>query len=449
MNREISTIEFSEKGSLLSVTHAFIYALLGIFSLTLLSGIFLAAYYVPTFTQAFSSVERLNEQVPFGWLIRRIHGTGGHFSLILMTLGLLHVLFSGDYKINSRSSWLIGILLLFMAVMANFTGSFLTLSQSAFWGTVSVLSNFSSIPWIGNFLVDLFRGGKEVGGTALIRSYSAHIALSALMVLFLFLNYRRSFEKKGVDQKNFSMFPDLVPFIITLGFLLTALTFDPYRFSDPLKEAANPMINPTRVSPPWCFLFFEETLKFFTGTYPIWSGLGLLFALILLFLLPFIDRNPERKLILRPMILGIGIASLVVLLYFSLLGTANARYGEKVVLPAGPLSPAEICGAQVFAQKKCAYCHQVFGREGRREGPDMSVVRQRQRSPEWVRRYIFNSRLYRPGTTMPRYEIPLEDLEALSSYILSLDLKKGKFKTIERDLFLDYGPFLMTQRDEQ
>ena len=449
MNREISTIEFSEKESLLSVTHAFIYALLGIFSLTLLSGIFLAAYYVPTFTQAFSSVERLNEQVPFGWLIRRIHGTGGNFSLILMILGLLHVLFSGDYKINSRSSWLIGILSLFMAVVENFTGSFLPLSQSAFWGTVTILSNFATFPWVGNQLVDLLRGGKELGGTALIRFYSIHIGISVPMAFLLFGYYWQWFRKMRVVEKNSLKHLTFLFLIAMSALLLSTVTFFPHWFSDSLKETVNPMVNPERVSPPWYLLFFEETFKFFTGNYPVWSGIAFFLALLFVVSLPFMDRRPERNLLLRPMILGIGIASLAVLLYFSLLGTANARYGEKVVLPAGPLSPAEIRGAQVFAHKKCTYCHQVFGREGRREGPDMSVVRQRQRSPEWLRRYIFNSRLYRPGTTMPRYEIPLEDLEALSSYILSLDLKKGKFKTIERDLFLDYGPFLMTQGDEQ
>jgi len=41
---------------------------------------------------------------------------------------------------------------------------------------------------------------------------------------------------------------------------------------------------------------------------------------------------------------------------------------------------------------------------------------------------------------MPRYEIPLEDLEGLSAYLLSLDLKKRKFQTIDRGLLSDYEP---------
>jgi hypothetical protein len=74
----------------------------------------------------------------------------------------------------------------------------------------------------------------------------------------------------------------------------------------------------------------------------------------------------------------------------------------------------------------------------------MSAVTLRHRSPDWVRRYILNARLYRPGTTMPRYEIPLEDLEALSAYLLALDPKKGVFLAVNRKDLLDFGRYLYT-----
>jgi mono/diheme cytochrome c family protein len=201
------------------------------------------------------------------------------------------------------------------------------------------------------------------------------------------------------------------------------------------------MTNPERVSLPWFLLLFEETLRLFTASYPTWTGIGIVLSLLILFLLPFIDKGPQRRLLLRPVILGMASAFLTLSIYFSLVGTANARYGERVILPRISLTSSEILGAQVFARKNCAYCHQVFGREGRREGPDMTVVKQRRRSPDWIRRYILNARLYQPGTTMPRYEIPLEDLEALSGYLLSLDPKRG-FRTADRKDLLSYGPYL-------
>ncbi len=44
---------------------------------------------------------------------------------------------------------------------------------------------------------------------------------------------------------------------------------------------------------------------------------------------------------------------------------------------------------------------------------------------------------------MPRYEIPLEDLEALSAYLLALD-PKGGFRAVNRKDLLDFGPYLYT-----
>jgi ubiquinol-cytochrome c reductase cytochrome b subunit len=402
--------------------------------LTFLSGLFLAVYFIPTFTQAFPSVERLNEQVPFGWFIRRIHGTGATFSLILIIVSLLRVLYTGDYKVNPRSSWAIGVLLLLMGIVTNLTGFLLPLSQSALWGTVTALSGLSSIPWVGDFLVYLLRGGKELGGSALIRFYGVHIGIAVLMAFLLYRTYQKLSERK-ISRNLFA-------FIALLGLILAAITFLPDWFSDPLQEAANPMVNPERVIPPWYFFFFEEALKFLTGAYPFWSGAAFLLSLILLFALPFIDRGPQLRLLFRPIILGLGAASLVLFLYFSLLGIANAHYGQKVILPAGPLAPEVVRGAQVFAQKNCAYCHQVFGREGRREGPDIFRIKQRERSPDWIRRYVLNSRLYQPGTTMPRYEIPLEDLEALSAYLLAFDSKQGGFEAADRKELLDFGLYL-------
>ncbi len=79
----------------------------------------------------------------------------------------------------------------------------------------------------------------------------------------------------------------------------------------------------------------------------------------------------------------------------------------------------------------------------------MAVVIQHRRSPERVRRFVLNARVYQPGTAMPRYEIPLEDLEALSAYLLSLDPQKKNFRAVDRRTFLDYGVYLSAQKESR
>lgn len=421
--------------------HLFSLALWGTLALTCVSGIFLTVYYVPAFAQAFSAVERLNEQVPFGWLVRRAHGAGGSFLLILLFLCLLRSFIRGEYKSGSPAAWGGGVLALGLTAWVHFSGTFLPLSQEAFWGTASFLSTLSSIPLSGSFLAEFVRGGRELGGAALTRFYSMHIGFSAIL-FFLFLGRRRLEEKIADAGKASPGSGRVLLGALTAGLLLAAMTWGADWFTDPLREAADPMTNPDRVFSPWYFLFLEETLKFISGAYPFFTLTGILVVAALLLLLPYIDRNPEKSLLLRPVSLSLGAALILAVVYFTLVGTASARYGERVIVPDRVLSPAEVRGAQVFAQKNCAYCHQVFGGEGRREGPDMAVVRQRGRSAEWLQRFILNARLYQPGTTMPRYEIPLQDLEALGAYLLSLDERKEKFRAVARKEWLDFGPYL-------
>ncbi len=417
----------------------------GLFGLMVFSGVFLSVHYIPAFGQAFSSVERLNGEVPFGWMVRRMHGAGGSLLLLLLMIHLLRVFYTGSYKRHPGVAWLLEVLCFFSAVWINFTGSFLPLSQAAYWGANTILSNLSSLPWVGGFLAEFLRGGKEMGGTALARFYSMHIGFSILMALFFFSHYRMG--AKGEADAKASRPSGLLPLLVVTVVLLAVITFVPGWSVDSVKEAANPTVNPERVSFPWYLLFVPETLPLISGAYPFLSLTLILVVLLLVFLLPEIDKNSERGLLRRPFAMALCGAFLVLWVYFSLIGSANAHYGERVIVPERTLSAAELRGAEVFAEKNCAYCHQVAGRGGRRQGPDMTVVTERGRSRDWVQRFVYNARLYRSGTAMPRYEIPLEDLEALSAYLLSLDRRKEKFKATDRSRLMERRFYYEFQRE--
>jgi ubiquinol-cytochrome c reductase cytochrome b subunit len=415
------------------------YSLWGGFAFTLFSGIFLLVHYVPAFAQSFSSLQRVNEQIPFGWMVRRIHAVGGGLLLLLFLFHLLRVFTVGEYKIRPGSLWIFEVLLVFAALWANFTGFFLPLSQEAFWGTASTLSALSTIPWIGNSLVEFLRGGKELGGVALSRFFSMHLGVAALIALLLFSHDRmapcRSEEAQGGQSPR-----NLWTFGLVALLLFAVVSFKSNWFTDPLREAANPTVNPEGTLPPWFLVSLQEAFSFFHSTYPVLSAILAVLVLIFLFGLPYLDRNPEKGLLQRPVSLSIAAALMVGIIYFTAVGMAGAHYGQKVVLPGNHPTAAEVRGAQVYALKNCAYCHQVLGHQGRREGPDMAVVRQRDRSPEWIQRFILNARLYHPGTTMPKYEIPLEDLEALSAYLVSLDPTRRVFQAVDRETLLNFGP---------
>jgi len=288
--------------------------------------------------------------------------------------------------------------------------------------------------------VEVLRGGKELGGAALSRFFSLHLLLGALIGLLMF-GHSRIRARGGEKEERPSGFGNLLTLAAVAILLLAAVTFTPHWFADPLREGGNPTRNPAGIVGSWQMMFLQEALSFLSLASPFWFLAGLIIVKLLVLLLPYYDRSSEKNLLLRPFSLVIGSGLFVSLLYFTFLGMAGAHYGERAVLSVQPGSGLEIRGAQVYLEKNCAYCHQVFGKEGRREGPDMAVVLQRGRSAEWVQRFIMNARLYQPGTTMPKYDLPLEDLEALRVYLMSLNPAKGKFGVIDRNALLEYGSF--------
>src|ERR1700739_535942 len=64
-------------------------AALVVFLLQLATGILLALIYVPSASEAWSSLQALNHDVALGWFIRAMHGWGSNFliGIVLITMG--------------------------------------------------------------------------------------------------------------------------------------------------------------------------------------------------------------------------------------------------------------------------------------------------------------------------------------------------------------------------
>lgn len=410
------------------------YLIRAFFVVCLCSGIFLLVYYVPTLGQAFSSVLLLEEQIPFGWLMRRLHGVSAGFLILLMFWHLGKIFYEGAYKNSFPRFWALKVGLFFCLIISNFSGYFLPLSQEAFWGTAGALANLATVPGVGSYVVNFLKGGKELGGVGLSRFFSLHIGLAAAIAFFIFYFWRRSAEKEIKGQKIWTGWNLGMTFLV-LVFFCYFITWGPPWFVDELKEPAQPLSTPRFWPYPWYFLGFPETIPFLYSSYPFFSLLLFWGFIFLIFFLPHLDRSPEKEIFKRPVALALGSAFLVAAGYFTFWGWSGSKYPDMVVLPAPPQATAEIRGARIFAEKNCAFCHQINGNYGRREGPDMLVVGKRKRNPEWLQRFIWNATLFQPGTTMPRYDLPLSDLEALSAYLLALPREKKNWQVISRPLF--------------
>ena len=99
------------------------------FLIQVITGIFLLMYYTPHPEHAFESVQRISNDVAFGWLIRRTHAIGASFMIVLVMLHLLRVLCTGAYKPPRELHWVSGFCLLMFTLAMAFSGYLLPWTQ--------------------------------------------------------------------------------------------------------------------------------------------------------------------------------------------------------------------------------------------------------------------------------------------------------------------------------
>lgn len=88
-------------------------------------------------------------------------------------------------------------------------------------------------------------------------------------------------------------------------------------FSFGLEEKANPFQTPEGIKPEWYFLAGYQLLKYVPKILGI-VGIGL--ALVVLLLVPFIDKSPERELSKRRVAWSLGVIVIIFALFFGFLG---------------------------------------------------------------------------------------------------------------------------------
>jgi menaquinol-cytochrome c reductase cytochrome b subunit len=141
------------------------------------TGVFLAMYYRPSVTQAYTSVQHINNDVFLGQFVHGMHKWGSSVMVILVFLHMGRTFFFGAYKYPRELNWIIGVVLLILTMAMAFTGYLLPFDQRSFWATVVGVNINASGPIIGPYLADFLRGGAEFGATTLSRFYAIHMLL--------------------------------------------------------------------------------------------------------------------------------------------------------------------------------------------------------------------------------------------------------------------------------
>ncbi len=150
-------------------------ASLFLFVLQGITGIMLTVYYVPSPDHAYDSIQYIMTGVSYGWLIRGIHHWGASLMVLIVFFHMLRTFYFGAYKYPREFTWVTGVFLLLLTLGMGFTGYLLPWNQRAYWATTVATSIAGTVPFIGNFINQVLRGGSDLSAVTLARFFSVHI----------------------------------------------------------------------------------------------------------------------------------------------------------------------------------------------------------------------------------------------------------------------------------
>jgi quinol-cytochrome oxidoreductase complex cytochrome b subunit len=185
-----------------------------------------------------------------------------------------------------------------------------------------------------------------------------------------------------------------------------------------LGAEQGPKVDPTTTTyvprPEWYFFFLFELLRVIKPPelVPIATvGIPTL-CMVLLLLLPFYDRNPERVPWRRPVATTAGIMTIIAMAFLTYLG-ASAGSPTEIDLEVPPQFEA---GKQVAAQSGCLACHKIGENGNDGPGPELTEIGAR------LPREAIARSLRNPPQGMPNFSgLPPEKFDDLTLFLASLN----------------------------
>jgi ubiquinol-cytochrome c reductase cytochrome b subunit len=311
-----------------------------VFANQILTGIWLTMHFKPDAMQAFDSVEYIRRDVPWGDVIQLMHAVGASLFFIVVYLHMFRAMLYGSYRKPRELLWVLGVVILLVLMGEAFFGYVLPWGQMSYWGAQVITSLFGSVPVIGPDLVELIRGDYVIADATLNRFFALHVialplVLSGLIYLHLMalhevgsnnpdgieIKKKKDSNGKPLDGIPFHPYYTVKDLFGTCFFLLIAafiVFFAPTMGGWFLEHdnfiAANPMVTPELIKPVWYFTPYYAMLRavpaMMGSQFPGVAVMG--GAVLILFLLPWLDRSPVKSIRYRSLFAKIMLGLFVV-----------------------------------------------------------------------------------------------------------------------------------------
>jgi cytochrome b6 len=326
------------------------------FVIQIISGVLLLMYYQPGESSSYESIRFITTKVPFGWLMRSVHCWSAHFMIVSLVVHMFSTMLLKAYRRPRELSWVTGCILFAITLGFGFSGYLLPWNELAYFATVVGTDSVKSVPVVGDWLLQVMRGGTDVTINTLYRFFALHVivlpmaAVGVIGVHLLFVQRQGMAAPIGetTTPRGMRFFPnfairDLILWITCLVVLLTVVVFLPYGPGIPgveweLGQKADPLAPAyPGIKPEWYFLWIYQLLKEFPPHYMGMHGPQACLLVVSLLLLvwaavPWLDRSAARNEP-SPGFSDFGIAAI---LFLSFLTLKAWDIGAGALDPAAP-----------------------------------------------------------------------------------------------------------------
>ena len=420
------------------------------FTIQIVTGIVLAMFYAPSAAQAYESLVYINEQVPFGWMLRAMHGWSSNAMCLMMLVHMMQVFLHGSYKYPRELTWVAGVFLCLVTLGLAFTGQIMRWDADAYWGLGIGAAIMDRAPGIGNQLRAVMLGGPQISGATLSRFFALHVFIlpgSAIALIGFHLysvlrqgisempkagepvvpaTYRKEYEER-THKTGVPFYPDAArrdmvfcgaALIVLIGIAAWFGPMGPGELPDPTIIEASPR-------PDGLFLWIYSALALLPPASETFLLLAVPpVAIAFLAAIPFIFNRGERAPSQRP------VSVLIVVLLCTAIGVLtwlgmSSPWGPKMdawtstptaVQYLQQRTPLELQGALEFQFAQCRNCHAIDDAGGQR-GPDLTDVATRLSWDQLMRQ------IQQGGGNMPAYGKALSssEMQALVAFLSTLD----------------------------
>jgi len=340
------------------------------FSVQILSGMLLLVYYQPGENTSYESIRYITTKVPFGWLVRSVHCWSAHLMIVSLMVHMYSTFMLKAYRPPRELTWVTGFMLLGIVLGFGFSGYLLPWNELAFFATAVGTDSVKSVPLIGDWLLNVLRGGPDVTINTLYRFFALHVSVLPIAVLGLIGTHLLLIQRQGMAPpieghapQGMKFFPsfmmrDLLLWLVLLIVVTALALFFPYGAGIPgveweLGQKADPLAPAfPGIKPEWYFLWIYQLLREFP---PHLFGLEgpqvcLLVVSVLMAIwatVPWLDRAARRQQP-SPGFSDFGVAAILFIVFLTLKAWDIGGAGIPGQLPDSAAT-ARLCAGLLLA----------------------------------------------------------------------------------------------------